>query len=110
MGYVEDAKKKLAAAAEQTPLPDPAPTPSEPAPAEAPAVQTGKKYCADDLALIFAIFILDIPLEVADLVLVAQARYYMSIRKDGRIPPVVKRGIESIHAKYSARVKRNGGE
>lgn len=61
------------------------------------------KYCVDDLELILSILVRDQKLEVQDVITVGQARYYMSIRPDGKIPPVMRQQVVRISEKYAKR-------
>jgi len=52
-----------------------------------------------DFDLLSGIWELDLRFEILDLITIAQARYYMGQRPDGRIPPVLRQQIERIKVK-----------
>lgn len=83
------------------PVPEPVPVEGNPAQVFEVSIAAGSTYNVDDLALILEIFMFDKPLQVGDLVAAAQARYYMSTRKDGCIPEVLRKQLVLIHKKYS---------
>ena len=58
------------------------------------------RYNQEDMSLLLSIFLIDQRLEIPDLITVAQARYYMSIRPDNSIPPVMRTQIERLCRKY----------
>ncbi|CAB4162267.1 hypothetical protein UFOVP777_33 [uncultured Caudovirales phage] len=64
----------------------------------------GSKSNPEDMALIITIFGMDQKLDIQDMITTAQARYYMSIRPDGSIPPVLRQQVVRILEKYRKRV------
>lgn len=64
---------------------------------------TSPRYDVDDVKLIVSTFVLDQKLDITDLITLAQARYYLSARPDGKIPPVLRQQVQRIRDKYMKR-------
>jgi len=62
-----------------------------------------QKFHQPDFDLILEAWSQDKRLEVTDCLTLAQARYFMGIRPDGMIPPVLRKQVQRIVQRYNAR-------